>query len=297
MTPSFAARFIGAILRITRIYSKRFAGGSGFLAIIRKSRQLPQMLPSAKMRAQLLVEERELLGHSIWHIAPKNTEPSAHILFFHGGGYVFRPIFAHWKFFGHMAKKRGIAVTAPLYPLAPENGVEQATVFAMAAYRDFIAKHPGPFILAGDSAGGGLASSVAHLAREEGLRQASGMILICPWLDGSVSHPDQPEIEIRDCILHIRGAQDAAKLYARSFPVSDPRVSPILGQWDSMPPILMFGGGDDILVTDARALKAKLPSVDYDERAGLMHDWPLFFLRESREAQAKMAAFATSLKI
>ncbi len=292
MTPSFAARLMSTVLRVTRIASKQFVGGPGFEDLIRKTRMLPQVLPGARMRAKLSVEERSFENRSVWHIAPKNGEPTARILFFHGGGYVFRPVFAHWNCFGHLAEKHGIAVTAPLYPLAPEDGVEQTVQFAMAVYRDFIANNPGPFSLAGDSAGGGLAAAVAQMARDEGLRPASGLILVCPWLDGAVSHADQPDIEKRDCILHIRGAQDAAKLYARELPISDPKVSPINGNWDGLPPILMFGGGDDILVPDARALKAKLPTIDYDERAGMMHDWPLFFLRESREAQAKMAAFA-----
>ncbi len=117
------------------------------------------------------------------------------------------------------------------------------------------------------------------------------MILICPWLDISVSHPDQPAIEPRDCVLTIGGTHAAAKLYTRDLSFSDPKVSPLFGNWDGLPPMLMFGGGDDILVPDARALKAKLPSIDYVEEVGMMHDWPIFFLRESRAAQARMAEF------
>jgi epsilon-lactone hydrolase len=46
------------------------------------------------------------------------------------------------------------------------------------------------------------------------------------------------------------------------------------------------------LVTDARALKSAIPAVDYEEQAGLIHDWPLFTFPESRSAQARMAGFA-----
>ena len=56
--------------------------------------------------------------------------------------------------------------------------------------------------------------------------------------------------------------------------------------------MLMFGGGDDLLVTDARALKALLPQTQYHEVAGMIHDWPIFSFRESRAAQSQMAAFA-----
>jgi len=48
------------------------------------------------------------------------------------------------------------------------------------------------------------------------------------------------------------------------------------------------------LVVDARALKAKLPSVDYQEMDGMIHDWPIFTFPESRKAQGQMAAFAAA---
>jgi len=44
---------------------------------------------------------------------------------------------------------------------------------------------------------------------------------------------------------------------------------------------------------DARALKAKLPSVEYQEEAGMIHDWPIFTFGESRAAQKRMAAWAS----
>ena len=72
---------------------------------------------------------------------------------------------------------------------------------------------------------------------------------------------------------------------------TDPRCSPIFGNWDGLPSILAFAGGDDILVTDSRALKAKLPSVEVTELSGMMHDWPIFSFSESRKAQAHMADF------
>jgi epsilon-lactone hydrolase len=291
--PSLTARFIGFVLRTSGVFKKRYATVAGLEAGISASRAEKPQLPTDKMRATLSVSERQVAGRSVWEIAPKTGKPSAHILYFHGGGYVYPAVNVHWGFFAHLAEKHGLAITAPLYPLAPEADAEEATAFALATYRDFLDRHDGPFVLGGDSAGGGLAAATVMAARDAGLRLPSGLALVCPWLDGTASHPDQPAIEPRDSILGIPGIREAAKRYARDLPITDPKISPINGNWDGLPPILSFGGGDDILVTDARALKVKLPATDYDERAGLMHDWPLFFLPESRVAQAKIAAFAT----
>jgi monoterpene epsilon-lactone hydrolase len=288
---SLLARVIGAVLRTTGTLRKRYSDSPDFMDRIAASRANPD-LPTAKMRKRLAVSETMLNGRSIWKIAPKDGAPSAYLLYFHGGGYVYPAVDVHWKFMAHMAEKYRISVTAPLYPLAPEASAEETTAFGLAAYKAFLASHDGPFIMGGDSAGGGLTAVVAMAARDKGLRQASGLLLVCPWLDGSGAHPDQPAIEKRDCVLTLGGIRAAAKLYARDLPISDPRVSPIHGDWSKLPPILCYGGGDDILVTDARALKAKLPAIEYVELAGLMHVWPIFFLRESRAAQAQIAEFA-----
>lgn len=291
---SLLARVIATVLRTTGTLRKRFSDSPGFLDRIAASRINPQ-LPTAKMKAQLRVSETQLDGRPVWTIAPKDRAPVAHMLYFHGGGYVYPAVDVHWNFMAHMAQVHGIAVTAPLYPLAPEASAEDATAFGLAAYEAFIASHDGPFIMGGDSAGGGLTAVVAMAARDKGLRPASGLLLVCPWLDGNGNHPDQIAIEKRDCVLTLGGIRGAAKLYAGDLPIDDIRISPIHGDWSGLPQILCYGGGDDILVTDARALKAKLPDMRYIETAGLMHVWPIFFLRESREAQTEMADFAKSV--
>jgi acetyl esterase/lipase len=288
---SLLARAIATVLRTTGTLRRRFSDSPDFLDRIAASRINPD-LPTAAMRAKLKVEETQLEGRSIWTIAPKDGPPMGHMLYFHGGGYVYPAVDVHWKFMAYMAAVHRIAVTAPLYPMAPEATALETTAFGLAAYEAFLARHDGPFIMGGDSAGGGLTAVVAQAARDKGLRQASGLLLVCPWLDGSGDHPDQSAIEPRDCVLTLGGIKAAAKLYAGDLPIHDPRVSPIYGDWHGLPPILCYAGGDDILVTDARALKAKLAEIEYVEEPGLMHVWPIFFLRESRAAQAQMADFA-----
>ncbi len=186
----------------------------------------------------------------------------------------------------------------PLYPLSPAHNVESITSFALAFYRDFTASvDPAQFVMAGDSAGGGLTAATAMLAREAGLPLPKGLILICPWLNVAPNHPDQTAIAPRDAILTLQGIREAGAHYAAHRAIDDPLVSPIHGSWDRLSPMLCFGGGDDILVTDARALKAKHPAVDYHELAKMIHDWPLFLFPESRAAQQSMAEFARSAKI
>lgn len=292
--PSLTARIMGFVLRKTGVFRKNYTGGI-LQEGIAKSRAAAPQLPTEKMKARLDVSCEAFEGRDVWRIAPRARAVKGHLLYFHGGGYVYPAVSVHWDFYAHLAEKHGLSVTAPLYPIAPEASAADATEWAIRLYEDFTDRYLGRFVLGGDSAGGGLASVVAQAARDRSLRQADALLLVCPWLDASASNPEQLAIERRDSILTIGGIREAALLYARDLPIEDLRVSPIHGNWQGLPPILAFGGGDDILVADARALKARLPAVDYVEEAGLMHDWPLFTLPESRKAQARIGSFVANV--
>jgi acetyl esterase/lipase len=293
--PSLSARLFGKFLRLTGYVSKNFNGGPGMPKVIAAARLAPIQTPTDKHRARVDVREESFNGRAVWHLSPKGGgTPKGHLLYWHGGGYVFSISPFHWNMLVNIAEQHGIAITVPFYPLAPEAGVEDTTAFALDYYRHFIDQVPGPFVMGGDSAGGGLTAVTAMAARDAGLRLPAGLSMICPWLDAEAGHPDQIEIEKRDCILRLLGIRDAGKLYARELPVTDPRVSPIHGEWSGLPPMQVFAGGDDILVADSRALKAKQPAIDLDERAGLMHVWPIFFFPESKEAQTAIGRFVAA---
>lgn len=288
--PSFAASLTGFILRTTGYYRRMFTGGPQFEKNIAKVRSAP--LPSPKAKADVDIRQSEFDGRPVWHLSPKDRAPAAHVLFWHGGGYVYPATDIHWKFLSHMASVHGWSVTVPLYPLAPENSADHITTWAMRYYTSYQAEMgQKPFVMGGDSAGGGLTAALAQMARDSGQALPSGLLLICPWLNLDPAHPDQLTTEPRDGILTISGISEGGTLYAGNLPLNEPRCSPIFGNWDGLPPILAFAGGDDILVTDSRALKAKVPSVELIELAGMMHDWPIFSFSESRKAQAKMASF------
>lgn len=290
--PSRLARFVAFVLRRTGILRRRFSGGPGALKRIAKARSQPIDLPPARMQRRLSVRQEEFQGRAVWHIAPRDRPPVATLLYFHGGGYVYSATSVHWAFMGHMAARHGLAVVAPLYPLTPESTAENTTRWALDFCRDLTARlQPRSLVLAGDSAGGGLAVATTALARSAGLALPAGLVLICPWLDVTGSHPDQPAIAKRDAILTLGGVQDLGPLYAGGLLLDDPRVSPIHTDFAGFPPMQVYGGGDDLLVTDARALKAKCPEVDYFEAPGSMHIWPVFRFSESRQAQARIADF------
>ena len=288
--PSFAASLAGFVLRTTGYYRRMFTGGPQFQKNISKVRAAP--LPAPPGKAGLEIMHSEFQGRPVWRIRPADRTPTAHVLFWHGGGYVYPATTIHWKFLSHMALAYGWSIRATLYPLVPENTAEHITAWAMDYYATYRAEiGAAPFVMGGDSAGGGLTAALAQMARNSAQPLPAGLLLICPWLNLDPAHPDQLKTEPRDGILTISGIAEGGTLYAGRLPIAEPRCSPIHGNWDGLPPILAFAGGDDILVTDSRALKSKLPSADVTELSGMMHDWPIFSFSESRKAQARMAEF------
>lgn len=294
--PSLNARLFAFFLRSTGFVRRSFSGGPALDMAIATARAAPAQLPTAKQRARLDIREESFDGRPVWHIAPKGQSGQGRVLlYFHGGGYIYAASNFHWSFLCHLAEKHGVTIIAPLYPLAPEHDATRITQFALDVYRDVLTRHKATdIVMGGDSAGGGLTAATLMAARDAGVPLPAKALLICPWLNAEPDHPDQVEIEPRDAILTRSGIRDAGQRYAGKLSVQDPRVSPIYGNWQGLPEMLMFAGGDDILVADARALKAKLPSISYVEAAGMIHDWPIFTFAESRAAQAHMAEFIKS---
>jgi epsilon-lactone hydrolase len=290
--PSLNARIVGFVLRTTGIYRRMYRGGPAFAKNIAKAKAARQSEPVVKPGDGLDLSGADYQGRTVWRIAPKDDAPVATLLYWHGGGYVYPPTPVHWAFLVAMAKAERWEIIAPCYPLAPEAEAREVTDFALSFYRDLLTKTDETrLIMGGDSAGGGLTAATVQLARDAGIALPKALLLICPWLDLVPSQADQAKIEPRDGILTLSGITEAGALYGREIGVDDPRAGPIHGSFAGLPPTLAFGGGDDILVTDARRLKQVCPEVDYHEEAGLIHDWPIFTFPESRAAQKQMGEF------
>lgn len=107
------------------------------------------------------------------------TSPRPRIVFFHGGGFVVGGLESHDDVVAEFVAATGAVAMAVDYRLAPEHLHPAAFDDARAATEWALAR--GPVVLAGDSAGGSLAASVAHALRGADIR---GQMLIYPGLGG-----------------------------------------------------------------------------------------------------------------
>ena len=265
---------------------------------IAKLRRKGPDLPRAKLRRTCNITEATLDGMRVFTVTPKNANPdlNKHVLYLHGGGYVMPIAWAHWDFIGRLVAATGRSVTVPLYPLAPENKCEHVIPAVRTLFQGLAQTYgAGNICVMGDSAGGGLSLALAHALRDQDGIKPERLVLLSPWLDATGTHPDQPLIEKKDTMLAVSGLRGCGKMYAGQLPVDDPRVSPLFGTHDDLPPIQVFTGTHDILLPDGQRLRDRMQAlgtpVDYREYKGMFHVWMLINIPEGKRAMKQIAGF------
>ena len=191
-------------------------------------------------------------------VMPKDERRSGVILYLHGGGYTCGSLEYAKGFAATLASQCGVRVFCAAYRLAPENPYPAAVDDALEAYRYLLKKGYAPrqILLCGESAGGGLIYALCLRLRQEGLELPCGLIGISPWVDLTGSGQSYETNRDNDPSL----TQELLEFYAKCYTTdpADPLCSPVFGDLAGFPPSLLFAGGDEILLDDARALHEKL---------------------------------------
>lgn len=247
-----------------------------------------------RLRRQLNTTRRELRGHDVWTLAPRQAAPEAPLVFYlHGGAYVCGIAPPHWDFLGRLAAG-GAVVEVPLYGLAPKCSVDAAFALLDALWGDLGHRHPGrPVTLMGDSAGGGLALAYALHLRDSRKPMPRRLVLLAPWVDITCSDPEVDERRQDDPMLARAGALLAGEAWANGFDPTDPRLSPINGKLRGLPPTDIYQGSRDMLRPQVEALADRLreagAAVDMTLCPGGLHVYPIFDAPESLEASARIS--------
>ena len=228
----------------------------------------------------------------IYDVTPPGLDPSAPaILYFHGGAYVGQIGQEAWYFAARLAAGAKRRVVVAIYPLIPFITAERLIPQAQLVLAHEIARH-GSVTVVGDSAGGGLALALSMAAREAGAQLPNGLVLISPWTDIAVNHPDVSARERRDVMLAPPGLRHYGELYRGSLEPADWRVSPLYGALDSLPAMQIFAAEDDVLYSDATRLAERLgDACELHVGTRMLHVWPLANIPEGQLALAEIVRF------
>src|SRR6204780_3372344 len=106
------------------------------------------------------------------------------VLYLHGGGYLFGSPKTHRQVLIAMAKAFQALAYALDYRLAPEHPFPAAVEDAAKAYEWLLIRHPhASIVLAGDSAGAGLAIATAVGVRDSGLKPPMALVAFSAYSD------------------------------------------------------------------------------------------------------------------
>lgn len=133
---------------------------------------------------QLQAEEREVAGAPVTVLRATRT-PAARVVFVHGGGLVAGNRLDGIDVVARHAAALDLEVWTVEYPLVPE-GNHDDMIAAVVAVSAAVADLGLPVVLAGQSAGGGLAASAALRCRDAGV-DLLGQLLVCPMLSRAES--------------------------------------------------------------------------------------------------------------
>jgi acetyl esterase/lipase len=230
---------------------------------------------------------------------PRGNPPATVVLYLHGGGYFTCSPKTHRQIIVAMARAFDAPAYGLDYRLAPEHPFPAAVDDATGAYRWLVERHPNAkVVLAGDSAGGGLAIATALEARDSELAQPLAIVGFSPWTDLAVTGTSI-EANAKSCaMLTPRGIRAGAALYLADANPRDPRASPLYGNLSGLPPMLLFASRHETLLDDtvrlAERAKAAGVNVEVVLRDRLPHVWPVFvrLLPEAREALKMVGDFA-----
>ena len=226
---------------------------------LRSARERTEAAPlPARLRRIAHVEELVVNGRRVVRLTPRGEPSGAHLVYAHGGCYLYPPIPEHWTLIGTLIRDSGVSVTVPLYGLAPGHTVEEAYALLDVLYDEAVAHHGDRVYLAGDSAGGGLALGQAMRIRDSGRTAPAGLLLLSPWLDATLGNPGVPALERLDHLLAVPGLVAAGEWWAGALDPRSPLVSPLLGRLDALPPVFVYQGGRDILAADAKLLARRI---------------------------------------
>ncbi len=261
-------------------------------------RRLPtRLVPRFAHRFEVRTE-RLGAGFDSHVITPRRVPVTRTIHYFHGGGYMAPIDPFHVLYVTRLATRLGARVVLPDYPLAPEHTWRDSHD-ALVADAAHWAGEPGGVILAGDSAGGGLALAVAQSMRDRGLGSPTHLVLHAPWVDLTTSTPETYDFAERDPWLFPGKLEAYARWWAGSEDdLGRPEVSPALGDLSGLAPGIVLYGTRDLLAPGCRLLRRRAAAAGWAltgiEEPDLLHVYGLFpYVPEARRAFRQVVEFVS----
>ncbi len=239
-------------------------------------------------------------GHTLkarWVRPVKGADPRPRLLYLHGGAFILGSPASFTELGARLALSSGHDVLLPDYRLAPENPFPAALIDARAAYDWLLDQGAAPIAIGGDSAGANLALAMAQSLIADKVQRPSALYCLSGYFDLTHTGDSIRTRGPKDVFVRPETMPMTAATHTGGADASDPRVSPLFGPMEGLPPILLQVGEEESLFDDSArvAQKCREAGVDvsFEEWPGMIHVWAFFgpMVDEAGEATDRAGAF------
>lgn len=252
----------------------------------------------AKIPEGVLIRAEEISGMKTEWIIPQGSDPSKIILYVHGGGYVSGSCADHRAFVSKFAKNCAFNNVVYEYQLAPEFPFHAALDDSVTIYKALLGKgySNDNIIIAGESAGGGLALALLLALKEQNIAIPAAGVAISPWTDLTCSG-ESYHTKNKVSLTPMNSWLVFRKHYAGNNDLTNPLISPLFGDLRGLPPLYINSGTSDELYDDGERFykKALEQGVDITFKSGeqMVHCYPFFSpaFKEAKEAMDEICSF------
>jgi monoterpene epsilon-lactone hydrolase len=251
--------------------------------VIEQRRQLRELLSAQPLPPEITVTRAELGGVPAAEITVRGVEPRHVVLYFHGGVYVMGDAFLAADLASQVGRRTRAKAISVDYRLAPEHPYPAAIDDALAAYKALLDTDtdPSDIILAGESAGAGLAIATLVNARDHGLPLPAAAFAMSPYADLTLAGTTMETKREADPLLSKESLQARVPDYASGHDAGLGLISPIFADLSGLPPLVIQAGTHEVLLDDAVRLAQRAASADVqvilDVTPGVPHVFQAYY--------------------
>ena len=228
--------------------------------------RLRELASAQPLPAGVTVTAAELGGIPTAEITIDGTEPRHVIVYFHGGVYVIGDAFQAAGLAAQIGRRTRARVISVDYRLAPEHPYPAAVDDALAAYQALLnnGTPPSDIVLAGESAGGGLAVATLLNARDHGLPLPAAAFVMSPMTDLTLAGTSMETRREVDPLLSPEALQARITDYTAGQDAAIGLISPLFADLSGLPPLIIQAGTHEVLLDDAIRLAQQAAAADVE---------------------------------
>lgn len=281
-----------------RLFVKRGYRPEPIEAVRRRFRRMEMLVPPPPCGTK--TRNFKIGGLDARTITVREARPGTDMLFLHGGAYAVGSFRNYGHFTWRLGKAARARVVALDYRMAPEHPYPAALDDALAGYRWLLGEGANPkrIVVAGDSAGGGLALALLLKLRDSGTPLPAAAVVMSPWTDLAMTGASLHSNADADPMLVASEVPRLAAMYLDGADPRDPYASPLYADPRGLPPTLIQAGGDEILLDDAVRMAETMKAAGCEVELQIWPHMPHVFqllatvMPEAQAAVAEIARFA-----